>query len=232
MLTHEKLVDGQGVEIHVVQTEDDLDMFVEFINASEQLAVDSETTGLDIYSNSFKLRLVQFGNATEAWVLPVELGGKFEDAAVWALTGLRKLVMQNASYDLQVFDKVLGVKMEELWPKVTDTKILAHLIDPRGTREGGAGHSLEDLTRAHIDSEIADEVKTLMKSLAKDAGCTVSVIWKKVKLDNEMYSLYAGMDVILTSRLLRKLKPMVPAESQQLVRFEHEVAEVLSLIHI
>jgi len=231
MFTHEKLVDGQDVKIHVVQTEADLDEFVLFVTAnSGQLSVDSETTGLDIYSNRFKLRLVQFGNATEAWVLPVELGGKFEDAAVWALTGLRNLVLQNASYDLQVFDQTLGVKMEELWPKVRDTKILAHLIDPRPTRDGGAGHSLEDLTRVHIDSEIADEVKTLMKSLAKEEGCTISVIWKKVKLDNELYTLYAGMDVILTSRLLRKLKPLVPAESQNLIRFEHEVAEVCSYI--
>ena len=51
-----------------------------------------------------------------------------------------------------------------------------------------------------------------------------------MKLDNELYTLYAGMDVILTSRLLRKLKPLVPAESQNLIRFEHEVAEVCSYI--
>jgi DNA polymerase-1 len=67
-----------------------------------------------------------------------------------------------------------------------------------------------------------------MKKLAHDSGCTVAVIWKKVALDNEDYTLYAGMDVILTSRLLRKLKPLVPTDSKKLVRYEHEVAEVCS----
>jgi DNA polymerase-1 len=229
MLTHKRKVDGQDVEIHVAQTEDDLDMFSEFIASNiNQLAVDSETTGLDIYSSSFKIRLVQFGHATEAWVVPVQLGGAFEDIVIWALLTVKKLVLQNAAYDLQVFDQTLGVKMEELWPKVRDTKILAHLIDPRPIKDGGVGHSLVDLTRAYVDAEIADDVKGLMKKLAHDAGCTVSVIWKKVALDDEDYNLYAGMDVILTSRLLNKLKPLVPADSQRLVGFEHEVAAVCS----
>jgi len=229
MLTHKTKVDGQDVEIHVVQTEDDLDMFSEFIASNiGQLSVDSETTGLDIYSSRFKIRLVQFGHATEAWVVPVELGGAFEDIVIWALLTVKKLILQNAAYDLQVFDQTLGVKQEELWPKVTDTKILAHLIDPRPLRDGGVGHSLVDLTRFHIDAEIADNVKGLMKKLAHDEGSTVANIWKKVALDNEDYTLYAGMDVILTSRLLRKLKPLVPADSKKLVRYEHEVAEVCS----
>ena len=67
-----------------------------------------------------------------------------------------------------------------------------------------------------------------MRKLAHDEGCTVAAIWKKVPLENEDYTLYAGMDVILTSRLLRKLKPLVPASAATLIPFEHEVAEVCS----
>lgn len=66
--------------------------------------------------------------------------------------------------------------------------------------------------------------------MAHDEGSTVANIWKKVPLDNELYTLYAGMDVILTSRLLKKLKPLVPTDSQKLVRYEHEVAEVCSYL--
>ena len=61
------------------------------------------------------------------------------------------LCCRTPAYDLQVFDQTLGVKMEELWPKVRDTKIMAHLIDPRPIKDGGVGHSLADLTRAYID---------------------------------------------------------------------------------
>ena len=231
MLTHKQLVADEDVEIHVVQTEDDLDGFQTFIakNAGT-LAVDSETTGLDIYSNRFKLRLVQFGTSTEAWVIPVQLGGSYEDVVVWALETAQYIVLQNASFDLQVFEQTLGVKMEGLWPKVIDTKILAHLIDPRGVREGGTGHSLEELTRAYIDAEIADNVKTLMKTLAQEYSCTVAAVWKKVKLDNEKYTLYAGMDAILASRLFAELMPLVPQSARKLIEYERRVAEVCSYI--
>ena len=229
MLTLKSTVGGDDVEIHVAQTEDDLDGFQAFIEENIQLlSVDSETTGLDIFSTRFKLRLVQFGNTHEAWVIPVELGGAFEDIVIWALLEVGVLVLQNAVYDLQVFDQTLGVKMESLWPKVTDTKILAHLVNPVPIRDGGVGHSLVDLTRHYIDADVADNVKGLMKKLAKDSDCTVGVIWKKVALDNESYNLYAGMDVILTSRLRPILRALVPVESRKLINFEHEVAEVCS----
>src|SRR5690606_41088501 len=101
-----------------------------------------------MYSPSFKTRLVQFGTPTEAYVIPVEHGGRFVEDTRRALLGVQRRVFQNGVFDLQVFDRHLDVKMEQLWPKVLDTKILAHLVDPRGQEEGGIGHGLEALTRS------------------------------------------------------------------------------------
>ncbi|AUV62002.1 DNA polymerase [Mycobacterium phage SWU2] len=229
MLQYRHVVDREEVTINVVEREEDLDGFRDFIRRNiTALGVDSETTGLDTYDDKFRCRLVQFGTATESFVVPVELGPRFEEDVRLALKGVNRLVLQNASYDLQVFDRTLGVPMESLWPKVTDTKILAHLIDPRGQEEGGTGHSLQELTRKYIDAEVADKVKTLMADLANARkGVTKDTIWKKIELFDPTYLLYAGMDPILAARLVRKLSPLVKVPGE-LVANEHRLAEVCS----
>lgn len=231
MKQYERKVDGEAVLINVVESEFELDYFRDFVRDNLSfLGCDSETTGLDIFSDTFRLRVVQFGNAHEAWVIPVERGGQYAEDVRRTLRAVGKLVFQNAAYDLQVFDRHLGVRMEDLWGKVIDTKIIAHLVDPRGKDEGGIGHSLEDLTREYVDAEIADSVKTLMKDLAQAHKVTKARIWQVVEFDDPHYQLYAGMDPILAVRLLNKLRPLIPKESRRLVRYEHELAQVCAIM--
>ena len=224
-------VAGQEVTINRVESLTDLEDFRNFVRANlKGLAVASEATGLDLYSSAFKLRLVQFGTPNEAYVVPVEHGGQFVDDTRRALRGVQRLVFQNGMFDLQVFDRHLEVKMEELWPKVLDTKILAHLVDPRGQEEGGIGHGLEALTRHYIDADVAENVKGLMTKLAKEYKTTKNKIWSLIDLDHSEYNIYAGMDTILAARLSRKLLHLVPASAIQgnLIQFEHKVAEICS----
>ncbi|RYH53151.1 MAG: DNA polymerase, partial [Alcaligenaceae bacterium] len=229
MREHRHEVAGTPVVIRVVENEDDLDGFRDFIRSNLRgLGVDSETTGLDIYSDTFSLRLAQFGTDKEAWVVPAEKGERFREDIRMALRGLQKMTLHNAAYDLQVFDRTLDVPMEELWPKVTDTQILAHLVDPRGREEGGIGNKLEELTKHYIDPEVAENVKTLMKDLAREYKTTKAKIWKLVDIDNPRYELYAGMDPILACRMEQKLRPKVPGPSAHLIPYEHQIAEVCS----
>ncbi|EFV12910.1 DNA polymerase [Segniliparus rugosus] len=231
MIEHRYGISEEPVSIKVVETVDGLTSFFDFVDRNHQiLGLDSETTGLDIYSKGFRCRTVQFGSPEEGWVIPVERGAVFREAAIAALRAADRFVLHNASYDLQVFDKCLGVPMEELWPKVVDTKILAHLVDPRGRKEGGTGHSLEELTRHYLDADVADTVKTLMTDLAKEEKTTKANVWKKVSLDNPRYQLYAGMDPILACRLRQKLSPLVPVSARGLVGYERDLAEVCSVM--
>lgn len=226
MIEHRRTVAGSPVTIYVVEAVEDLAGFHNFIRRSSVLGLDSETTGLDIYSDNFECRLAQFGNAEESWVVPVERGGLYRAAVKDALYKVDRFILQNASFDLQVFEQTLGVPMEYLWKKVTDTKIMAHLIDPRSREEGGSGHSLEDLTRRYIDADIADNVKTLMTDLARSHKTTKANIWKVVDFNDPLYQLYSGMDPVLAYRLWKKMAPM--NGSTALLNYEHELAEVCS----
>lgn len=228
MIQYRHVVAGEPVTINVVECEDDLEGFRNFIRSNlTLLGCDSETTGLDIYNDGFRCRTVQFGNSVESWVVPVELGGRMVEDVRKALLGVQRLIFQNASFDLQVFEQTLGVPMEQMWDRVYDTRILAHLVDPRGRDEGGIGHSLEDLTRHYVDAEVADGVKTLMKNLAAETqGASVNTIWKKIDLFHPTYLLYAGMDPILAYRVYQKVARLVPSTSVKLVPYEHKLAEV------
>ena len=220
-------VAGDPVKIHVLERPEDLEEFRDFIRANIRgLAFDTETTGLDIYSSDYKLRLAQFGNRDTAYVVPVEAFGAFE--VIRALKALRVLVIQNASFDLQVVERCLGVPMESLWPKVKDLKIYAHLVDSRGREEGGTGTKLEDITRVYVDAEVAEKVKGSMTEIAKSLKTTKAKVWKVVPLDHHGYNLYAGMDPILNVRGMEALAPRVPIVSRPLISFEHELAEIMS----
>lgn len=217
--------------INVVESEEDLAGFRDFIRGNLSiLGLDSETTGLDIYADGFRCRLVQFGTPTESWVVPVERGPRFAEDVRLALLGVQRFVLHNAAYDLQVFERSLGVPMAKMWPKVVDTKILAHLEDPRGREEGGIGTGLEEVTRHYIDPDVADNVKTLMVDLAKAHKTTKANVWKKVPFEDPHYQLYSGMDPILAIRLYDKLKDSVYSWASELAAFEHKLAEVCSYI--
>lgn len=222
---------SEEVVIYRVETEDDLDTFRDFVRRNlRALAADSETTSLHMYAPGFKTRLVQFGNPWEAWVIPVEHGGIFKEEARRALVAAQSLIFHNGMFDLQVFDREFGLPLEDMWPKTTDTQIIAKLIDPRPPEKGGIGSALEDVTRHYIDPEIADSVKGLMRMLAKKHKTTKEKVFAKVDLDDPDYNLYAGMDAILAARLVQIQLPRIPGPSKRLLQWEHDIAKVCSFM--
>lgn len=208
------------------ENEADLREFAQWILAhkGEWIACDTETTGLDIFSADYKCRKVQFGVGLEAWVIDTDLYSDFSFINKLEL----KLIFQNASFDWSVLRRCFGVRIP--FERIRDTKILAHLVDPRQPSEGGPGLSLEDLTRFYIDAKVADDVKASIGRIARDAGLTKADVFKLIDSWDEQYLLYAGMDVILTWGLYQIILPKVPTQSQKLIPFEHRVAEICSEI--
>lgn len=250
MITYTQSLAGSECTIHFPERHSDLYGFEQFLAQGDKvLGFDTETTGLDIYTPGHKLRLAQFGNDREAWVLRAD---QFGHAIVRALRQPRKYVAHHASYDLQVADRHLGVTLEELGPRFFDTRILAHLLDPREPQEGGIGLALKPLSAVYVDPDAPDTQDGLSslfselfaawrKTASPEAIAAFKLLHPKrphmaygfanVAIDNELYVRYAGLDPILAVRLLREVGPMVrDIGLDNLSKFEHHLAIRLAMM--
>ncbi|MGW6597884.1 DNA polymerase [Streptomyces sp. NPDC055036] len=220
---------GQPVAIQIIEHEEDLPAFNEWISRHRMVGFDTETTGLDWWAGTdFRLRLAQFGTGSETWVIPVEKSPVFAEAVRQALTRLEWIIAHNGTFDLHVVEACLGIPMEDLAPKMWDTQKLAHLVDPRAVKERGPGLKLEELVKFYIDAKTAEEVKGSIRELAKKYKTTKEKIWKLVELFDPDFLLYAGMDPAFAYRLFQILYRLVPARSkaQGLIGWEHQLAHI------
>ncbi|MEW2302596.1 DNA polymerase [Streptomyces sp. NPDC006655] len=221
---------GDTITVNVPETDDDLREFFAWVqraNARGPIALDTETTGLDIFSPTYGLRTVQFGDGLTAWVIRWEWGGRFAEAARWALRVIDRFLIHNASFDWLVLDRHAGIPMEVLSAKTTDTRLLAALVDPRQPQDGGIGTGLKPLSAFYIDPTAPDTAGDLT-AVFRSEGLTKETGWRGIDIRNPTYNLYAGLDVIYTSRL----EPALRREMARLdVRaalepYEHELAYI------
>lgn len=223
-------IKASPVHIRVVETEGDLDQFRDWIRRHRIVGFDTETTGLNWWDwdRGFRIRLAQFGDGSETWVIPVEKGNVYAHAVREALHSLEWLVAHNGTFDLHAVEACLGIPMEELAPKTWDTSLLAHLVDPRAVKEKGPGLKLEELVKHYIDPKAAEEVKGSMTAIAKRYKTTKEKIWSLVSLEDDEYNLYAGMDPAWAYRLFQILYKLVPLRSKErgLIGWEHRLAHV------
>lgn len=226
MRTLRHTVAGQVCHVYVPEREEDLDAFWAFMARGDQyLAVDTESTGLNLFHAEHKLRLVQIGNCEEAWVLRFDL---FPEAIRQALLQERTWLAHNAPFDALTLDRHAGVPLEKFLPRCWDTKIMAHLMDPRGKDEGGIGLALKELCAKHVDPNAPDTGNGLTK-VFNAFGWTKETGWARISVDHSLYQLYAGLDVILCSLLFRKLH-QVALNAAELCKFEHRLQFLVTLM--
>jgi DNA polymerase I-like protein with 3'-5' exonuclease and polymerase domains len=225
-----------GGSIRVPEDAADLITLWEWIERQHTLALDLETTGLDIYSDDFRIRLIALATPTEAWVFPVET---LDPHSVFVRLANKRLIMHNGfGFDIPALAKAYPLhSIERLSAQTRDTKIIAHQVDPRGKDEGGTGQSLEDLLARYVPDcvklkkDLKAEYSRLRrdKLLPKGAGTTDGDMYRFIPIDNEMYLLYAGTDAIGTARLFKILQKQVDINSE-LSRNDHKVAMIASLM--
>jgi DNA polymerase I len=228
VITFRHTLAGDECVIYFPERREDLAGFEHFLAQGDPvLGLDTETTGLDIYSPGYSCRLVQIGNAREAWVLRVDL---FKGAIVRALRQPRQWVVHNAAFDLQVIDRHLGVAIEDLANVVHDTRILAHLLDPRDPSEGGAGLSLKPLSAIYVDDE-APDTQAGLTAVFRSLGFTKETGWAGIPIDEPTFVRYAGLDVLLVTRLFYELAPLVlDLDLGALSKFEHHLQALLAIM--
>lgn len=230
MQQHTYRVAREAVTINVVESARDLDAFDDFLRrtSGEILGFDTETTGLHIYGRDFRVRLAQFGTATEAFVLPVELDPAIFAAARIALRDPnRRFVAHNAPFDLLVADRTGLAGLLDLGPRTFDTYILAHLCDPRTEADGGPGLGLKPLSSVYVDPDAADTAKGLYEVFRREYKATKVTGWALIDTLHPLYTLYAGLDVIYVSRLLSELSVLIKGNGlSRLAHWEHAVQMV------
>lgn len=192
------MADLSNVMLHYVDTSEEAAKFVEWCKQGRAtMAVDTETTGLE---RDARIRLIQFGDETDAWTLRWD---RFKGAALEALEamkhGRQPLSMHNAAYDIPKIERQSamdggdGFKFD--WGLMDDTMIMSRLASPLGS------HSLKALSTRHVDNRSGS-----MQNVLADAMSANNWTWETVPYDYEGYTVYAGIDCILTARLLPELK--------------------------
>lgn len=229
MKTFTRKLGGDPVTINYVEGPRDLAHFDDFLALGDKvLGLDTETTDLNIYSRDFATRLVQFGNRDTAFVLRPDL---YRTAIVRALRMPRHFTVHNAAFDLAVIDRTLGVPIEELGPRTFDTRIMAHLLDPRQRHEGGAGLGLKELSEIYVDPEAPDTAAGLYSVFRSEYKATKETGWRLIDIDHPLYVEYAGLDPLLARRLFDELATMVrDLDLNHLSQFEHHLQTLLAIM--
>lgn len=201
------------------------------------MGFDTESTGVNPYRVGWQLRTAQWGNATEAYVIPAECS-RFIG---WAMAQPIKLVGHNGPHDIRSVDVHLGYETEV--ECAAETYIPSHHADSRSREEGGVGHKLKELAMAHVDyragkweTALKAEFKKIQiripgefyksgprKGTPKYRKAKISEGWSLIDKRNRKYIAYAGSDPILTYRLREFFRPVVQ-DFRKLYKFDQEVA--------
>ena len=197
--------------LHLVETLDDaLELRRWAGERRPVLAIDTETGGLDFWSEP--LRLVVLGDTRDGWAIPWH---------PWAGAALEVLdaydgptVFHNAKFDVH-FLETNGVRVRR--DRLNDTGIAAHLLDPTSR------HGLKFLAAQHVDSRSAVGQERLKDGM-REHGWT----WRTVPVEFPPYWTYAALDGVLTAALWEKFEPEIDAHYRDLYDMEVAVAMLLA----
>lgn len=183
----------EDVEIKFVDSFDDVLEFKEWLSRRRSvLALDTETDGLNPYIPGARIRLMQFGDQNSARVINCE---KWPGIAQWALETATDVphVWHNVSFDY-AYIRSCWPDVKFPWANTHDTMIYHRLHNNQ------ASAKLKD-----VGYELWGRQATLGQEMLEKAKAEGGWDWNTVPMSVPSYSLYSGMDVILTARLYDRL---------------------------
>jgi len=223
---------GQSITINYPQSKKDLYEIHEFIEGSNYLAMDTESTGVNSYKRGWRLRTIQYGNGECSYVIPA----KCKNLIAWAVRrsiqyGL-KLIGHNGPHDARCIDCYFGYETGLQFS--AETYIPSHHADSRNRDEGGVGHGLKELGIVHVDPDCGKwerALKTEFKNIRvpipgeyykssnsktgtrkgdpKFRKAKLSEGWELIDPTHPTYIAYAGADPIINWHVFHYFQPIV-----------------------
>lgn len=200
-----------GVSVHLV---DDVETAYEckrWLSTLDRVAVDTESTGLD--KDVDRARLVQFGDARQAYAIPIENPG-WSALAVELLTSFDGLfIAHNLVFDDAMLKNALDVGLPET--QSHDTRLKAHVLESTGSL------ALKNLAKRHVDPRAG-----MLQDDLSDVMTKSNWTWATIPLNYEPYWSYGALDTVLTYQLDDHLDPLVRREAPASYELELAVAWV------
>lgn len=231
---------------YTVQDKETLELLYQHIQDSDTIAVDTETTGLNVRKD----RIVGWsvsGDEGIGFYLPTllwdyhreelrtqEIDGVSTEIISKNLLSMlkgKKLVMHNASFDHRMIKNNYGVSLiEDLW---VDTALLVHTVYEEGAFGFGNPFGLKSIAIMNqealgLDVEKAanEEQIELKESIKKNGGSTTRECYEIFKADLDVLSKYASADTDLTLRICNLYVPKLIEEGLDKFFFEDEVMPI------
>lgn len=219
---------GDQVEIFVLEAGDDLTPVFRLVTSEPVIGFDTEGSGTDPYDPDWFLRLAQFGNRDTAYVLSVET---HRDGMVELMRAANLMAVHHLDFDAHAVWRGLEFPLHEMYTKSVCTANMSRIIDPMGyTMPGAKGkivpkHALKDRVRQLIDGtfDLDKALKDRFKELKLGPADRA---WGKIPADDEVYTLYAGLDPILARRLYDFLYSISTQGDRDLIEYERRVSYV------
>ena len=218
----------------IIKTQADLEKCIKAIKESEIIAVDTETTGLNVR----KEKVIGLGIATSeniSFYIPTYTYNKGLDnlgthmstkyiPEVLELLKSKKLIYWNASFDIRVIKNNLKVNLiDSLY---ADVMLLKHTVDeipPFG---------LKPVAARIFGVDSTTEQKEMKESVKANGGSTNRANYQMFKADMPILAKYCEQDCKLTLKLFNHYLKQLKAEKLESFFFDDEVMPLYRTVTI
>ena len=226
-----------------VDSKELVNLLIQHINESDLIALDTETTGLNVRKDKivgfsvsgdegvgFYLPTMQWNPETETLDELKIAGWSAHEVTERILNMLqgKKLICHNASFDLRVIKNFYGINLiDSLW---ADTSLLVHTVNEEGAFGFGNPFGLKSIAKMvqeeiglNVDEAANKEQIEMKESVKANGGEITKVNFEIYKADIDLLAEYGASDTDLTLRIYNHFVKILREEGLEKFYFEEEV---------